>query len=161
MSRRHVLGEYYSRCDAIVSVPVYLGDSKGEMLGYADQGLGHYADAFSFHLPDHICKKLAAGQFTYAFEFKYSERKAAPGRHRRVKINSISLIARQGYEMQSDGRAVGRVSSGTWAPTLEKSLGLALVETGAAAQPLAVVVRGRAVPVRITKIPFHEPVARQ
>ena len=98
LSRRHVLGDYYSRCEAIVSVPVYLDSTKGEMLGYADQGLGHYADAFSFHLPDHISKKLAAGQFTYAFEFNYSERKAAPGRHRRVKLNSISLVTRKGYE---------------------------------------------------------------
>ena len=98
MSRRHVLGDYYSRCDAIVSVPVYLDSSKGEMLGYADQGLGHYADAFSFHVPDDVCKKLSAGYFTYSFEFNYSERKATPGRYRRVKISSISLVARQNYE---------------------------------------------------------------
>jgi hypothetical protein len=98
MSRRHVLGDYYSRCEAIVSVPVYLESSKGEMLGYADQGLGHYADAFSFHVPDDVCKKLSAGYFTYSFEFNYSERKAAPGRFRRVKISSISLIPRQNYE---------------------------------------------------------------
>ena len=98
ISRRHVLGDYYSRCDAIVSVPVYLDNSKGEMLGYVDQGLGHYADAFSFHLPDDICKKLSAGHFTYAFEFNYSEQKAAPGRHRRVTLTSISLITRKNYE---------------------------------------------------------------
>lgn len=98
MSRRHVLGDYYSRCEPIVSVPVYLENSKGEMLGYVDQGLGHYADAFSFHLPDDVCKKLSAGHFTYALEFSYAERKAAPGRHRRVKISSISLIPRKNYE---------------------------------------------------------------
>src|SRR5687768_9362512 len=98
MSRRHVLGDYYSRCEAIVSVPVYLDSSKGEMLGYVDQGLGHYADAFSFHVPDDICKKLSAGHFTYAFEFDYSERKATPGRHRRVKLSSISLVPRKNYE---------------------------------------------------------------
>ena len=98
ISRRHVLGDYYSRCDAIVSVPVYLDDSKGEMLGYVDQGLGHYADAFSFHLPDDVCKKLSSGHYSYAFECSYSERKAAPGRHRRVKIDSFSLIPRKNYE---------------------------------------------------------------
>lgn len=98
MSRRHVLGDYYSRCEAIVSVPVYLDSSKGEMLGYVDQGLGHYADAFSFHVPDDICKKLSAGHFTYSFEFDYSERKATPGRHRRVKLSSISLVPRKNYE---------------------------------------------------------------
>lgn len=98
ISRRHVLGDYYSRCDEIVSVPVHLDSSEGEMLGYADQGLGHYADAFSFHLPDDICKKLSAGFYTFSFEFKYSERNLAPGRHRRVKIHSISLIPRKNYE---------------------------------------------------------------
>jgi len=75
-----------------------LDNSEGEMLGYVDQGLGHYADAFSFHLPDDICKKLSAGHYTYSFEFKYSEPKAAPGRHRSVKISSISLVARKNYE---------------------------------------------------------------
>lgn len=98
ISRRHVLGDYYSRCDAIVSVPVYLNDAEGEMLGYVDQGLGHYADAFSFHLSDDICKKLSTGYFTYSFEFNYSDVKAAAGRHRRVTLNSISLIPRQNYE---------------------------------------------------------------
>jgi hypothetical protein len=98
MSRRHVLGDYYSRCDAIVSVPVYLDSSKGEMLGYADEALGHYADAFSFHVPDDVCKKLSAGFFTYSIEFNYAEKKATPGRYRRVKISSISLIPRQNYE---------------------------------------------------------------
>lgn len=98
ISRRHVLGDYYSRCDAVVSVPVYLNDAKGEMLGHVDQGLGHYADAFSFHVPDDVCKKLSAGYFTYSFEFNYSDTKAAPGRHRRVCLHSISLIPRQNYE---------------------------------------------------------------
>ena len=98
ISRRHVLGDYYSRCEAIASVQVFLENSKGELLGHCDQGLGHYADAFSFHLPDDVCKKLAAGYYTYSFEFNYSERKATPGRHRRVKISSISLVSRKNYE---------------------------------------------------------------
>jgi aminomethyltransferase len=70
-------------------------------------------------------------------------------------------IARQGYEVRAGGRRVGKVTSGTWAPTLEKSLALAIIETPAATQPLAVVVRNREVPVRTVPIPFHEPVARQ
>lgn len=97
MSRRHVLGDLYSRCEAVVSVPVYLDDTAGEMLGYVDEGLGHYADAFSFHLPDDVCKKLSSGYFTFAFDFSYAD--AAPqGSSRKVKLNSISLVARQNYE---------------------------------------------------------------
>jgi len=69
-------------------------------------------------------------------------------------------IARQGYEVHAAGRRVGQVTSGTWSPTLERSLGLALVETAAAAGPLQVVVRGREVPLRTVPIPFHKPVSR-
>jgi hypothetical protein len=98
MSRRHVLGDLYARCESVVSVPVYLDNKEGEMLGYVDQGLGHYADAFSFHLPEEVCKKLSAGYFTFAFELDYSEEKAIPGRNRKVRLSSISLIARQNYE---------------------------------------------------------------
>ena len=98
LSRRHVLGDLYSRCDVITSIPVYLNSSEGEVLGHVDQGLGHYADAFSFHLPDDICKKLSAGYFTYAFYYQFSETAATPGQRRRVQLNSICLIARQNYE---------------------------------------------------------------
>lgn len=101
MSRRHVLGELYSRCEAVVSVPVYLNDAGGEMLGYVDQGLGHYADAFSFHIPDDICRKLSAGYFTFSFDVSYAD--GVPGRSRRVKLNSISLIARQNYSKPGAG----------------------------------------------------------
>lgn len=98
ISRRHVLGDFYSRCDAIENVPVYLNNTEGEVLGYADQSLGHYADAFSFHLSPEICKRLSTGYFSYAFDFGYAEAEAAPGRRRRVKLNSISLVERQSYE---------------------------------------------------------------
>ena len=98
MSRRHVLGDLYPRCEAVVSVPVYLDGTGGEVLGYADQGLGHFADAFSFHLPEEVCKRLSAGYFTFAFDLDYADAGEPPGRGRRVRLNSISLIARQNYE---------------------------------------------------------------
>lgn len=97
-SRRHVLGDLYSRCDAIASIPVYLDSVEGELLGHVDQGLGHYADAFSFHLKSDICKKLSAGHFTYAFSYQYSDRDPQTKGSRRVTLNSICLIARKGYE---------------------------------------------------------------
>lgn len=97
-SRRHVLGDLYSRCDAIESIPVYLGSVEGELLGHVDQGLGHYADAFSFHLQSDVCKKLSAGYFTYAFSYRYSDAAPQPRGQKRVKLDSICLIARQSYE---------------------------------------------------------------
>ena len=109
LSRRHVLGDLYSRCDAITSVPVYLNSVDGEMLGHVDQGLGHYADAFSFHLADDVCKKLSAGFFTYAFDYQYTDGAAVAGQRRKVKLNAIFLIARQNYErpVARSSRAVG------------------------------------------------------
>ena len=98
ISRRHVLGDLYNRCDVISTIPVYLGSVDGEVLGHVDQGLGHYADAFSFHLAGDICKKLSAGFFTFAFDYKYSDEAPAPGRLKRVVLNSICLIARKNYE---------------------------------------------------------------
>jgi hypothetical protein len=97
ITRRHVLGDYYGRCNSIVSIPVYLETTGGEMLGYADECLGHYADAFSFHLSEEVCKKLSAGHFTYSFDFDYC-REAGVSQHRqRIKLNSIILVMRKGY----------------------------------------------------------------
>ncbi len=98
LKRRHVLGDLYSKCDAIVSIPVYLGDEKGEMLGYVDEGLGHYADAFTFHLAEDVCKRLATGHYDYSFNYDFSDPDAAPGRSRRVKLNSICLTGRKPME---------------------------------------------------------------
>ncbi|HYJ91294.1 MAG TPA: hypothetical protein VEV84_08300 [Pyrinomonadaceae bacterium] len=101
LSRRHVLGELYARCDRMADgVPVYLNDATGEKLGFVDESLGKYADAFTFHLSEDVCKKLAGGQFIYSFDYHFSESAAAassPGR-RRIKLISIFLTMRKGYE---------------------------------------------------------------
>lgn len=97
-SRRHVLGDLYGRCDAIDSIPVYLESVEGELLGYVDQGLGHYADAFSFHLDSDVCKKLSTGHFTYAISYGYSENETRVNGQRRIKLDSICLVGRKGYE---------------------------------------------------------------
>jgi hypothetical protein len=96
LSRRHVLGDLYARCDAIESVPVFMDNSEGEMLGYVDESLGHYADAFCFHLSEDVCKKLSAGHFTYSFEYDLADDAEAAAR-RRVKLSRIILTARKGY----------------------------------------------------------------
>ncbi|MCL6522515.1 MAG: glycine cleavage system aminomethyltransferase GcvT [Firmicutes bacterium] len=66
-------------------------------------------------------------------------------------------IARHGYEVFRDGRPAGRVTSGSYAPSLEANLGLALLE-GEAPQPgerLEVEVRGRRVEAEVVKLPFY------
>jgi hypothetical protein len=97
-SRRHVLGDLYSRCDAIESIPVYLESVDGELIGHVDQGLGHYADAFSFHLQGDMCKKLSTGHYTYALSYQYSDDESKINGQRRIKLDSICLIGRKGYE---------------------------------------------------------------
>lgn len=67
------------------------------------------------------------------------------------------VIARSGFEVRSGGVAVGKITSGTFAPTLGRSLALALVQSAAIDAPLAVLVRGREVPVRRVALPFHRP----
>ena len=67
------------------------------------------------------------------------------------------VIARSGAEVHAGGRAVGRVTSGSFAPTLGRSLAMALVRPEAQDVPLAVHVRGRAVPARRVEMPFYRP----
>lgn len=98
LSRRHVLGDLYDRCDAIKeSIPVYLAGEEPLLLGYADESLGHYADAFSFHLDPDTCKKLSGGQFGYTISFDPSDPKAK-GSRGRVRLTAITLTGRKGYE---------------------------------------------------------------
>lgn len=66
-------------------------------------------------------------------------------------------IARQGSLVSRDGRPVGSVTSGTFAPTLGRSLAMASVESSSAvdATPLTVDVRGHAESARIVPLPFY------
>lgn len=101
LSRRHVLGTLYGRCDRMTKdVPVYLNDVEGEKLGFVDESLGRYADAFTFHLSEEICKRLAGGQYTYSFEYHFSEAasRAPLVEKRRVKLISVFLTMRKGYD---------------------------------------------------------------
>ncbi len=67
-------------------------------------------------------------------------------------------IARQGHPVVSEGGTVGIVTSGTWSPTFEKALGLAYVppEMAAPGTPLAIEVRGKALPAVVVEIPFYK-----
>ena len=66
-------------------------------------------------------------------------------------------IPRQGYELQADGRRVGRVTSGTFGPWVNKSIGMGYVQRamGQPGAPLHVEVRGRLHTARIVKLPFY------
>jgi aminomethyltransferase len=67
-------------------------------------------------------------------------------------------IAREGAAVLCEGRAVGRVTTGTFAPTLEKAIAMAYVEPGytAAGTVCAVDVRGKPASARVVPLPFYD-----
>jgi aminomethyltransferase len=66
--------------------------------------------------------------------------------------------AREGCAVLSDGRAVGRVTSGSFAPTLEKPIAMATVEPACAGvgTRLVVDIRGDRAPARVVPLPFYK-----
>lgn len=67
-------------------------------------------------------------------------------------------IARHGYPILKDGAKIGHVTSGTFSPSLEKSIGLGYVasEHAAVGTELAIDIRGRTVHARVVKTPFYQ-----
>lgn len=93
LSRRHVLGELYAKCDEFTEeIPVFIIGEENELIGHVDQCLGHYADALTFHIPDDVCKRLSAGQYTYEFDLDRSTVKG------RVIVRTVFLKPRKPYE---------------------------------------------------------------
>lgn len=64
-------------------------------------------------------------------------------------------IARNGCAVSFQGKEIGAVTTGSYSPTLKKSLGLALVDTGFSGDPFHVLIRGKAVEAAETAIPFY------
>lgn len=64
-------------------------------------------------------------------------------------------IARQGYPVFSGGEKVGAVTSGTFAPSLERSIGLASVKRAHRKEALQVEIRGERLDVETVKLPFY------
>ena len=67
-------------------------------------------------------------------------------------------IAREGATVTAGDRTVGRVTSGTFAPTLNKALAMAYVAPShaAAGTALAVDVRGKAEAAKVVPLPFYK-----
>ena len=90
ISRGRVLGTLNNRCDQVELVPVFLSTDMDTQIGFADQGLGRYADAFSFHLPPEMCKKLSTGQFSFSFGYAH-EKATEQNRKPRITLTYICL----------------------------------------------------------------------
>jgi aminomethyltransferase len=93
-----------------------------------------------------------------------------PGRDRLAKLKEdrarpvrIGLelegkrIAREGATIAASGREVGQVTSGTFAPTLQRSIAMGYIapEHAAPGTPVEVDIRGRAESARVVKLPFY------
>jgi len=67
-------------------------------------------------------------------------------------------IARHGYPVFLDGEATGPVTSGSYAPYLQKNIGLCYLPAAraAAGTPLEIDVRGRNVAARVVPTPFYK-----
>jgi aminomethyltransferase len=67
-------------------------------------------------------------------------------------------IARHDYPLLSEGKVVGKVTSGTMSPTLSKAIALAYVPVNLAkvGQQLEVEIRGKTYPVVVVKRPFYK-----
>jgi aminomethyltransferase len=64
-------------------------------------------------------------------------------------------IARHDHPVRADGEAVGRVTSGTLSPTLNKAIGLALISPGVE-DKFEVVIRDRPVEAHTVALPFYK-----
>jgi aminomethyltransferase len=99
--------------------------------------------------------KLAKGDFVGREALRAL--KSDAGRTRIGLALEGKRIAREGSAVSAAERPVGTVTSGTFSPTLGKSLAMALVDTGVSAEGyrLTVDVRGRAEPARVVPLPFY------
>lgn len=66
-------------------------------------------------------------------------------------------IPRPGFTVLGEGRPIGQVTSGSYAPTLDRNIGLAYLEPAFASpgQAIDVVVRERPLAARVVKLPFY------
>jgi aminomethyltransferase len=84
--------------------------------------------------------------------------KSHPGQARVGLALEGRRIAREGCAVRRDGEIIGRVTSGTFSPTLGRSLAMALVDSTATAPGtrLTVDVRGHDEPAHVTPLPFYK-----
>ncbi len=101
--------------------------------------------------------KLAKGDFIGR---EVLARQAEEGIEKKLAGFELSgrRIARHDYPAVHDGKVVGRVTSGTFAPTLEKSIGLCYlpVELTEPGTRFEVDCRGRAEPATVVPTPFYK-----
>lgn len=66
-------------------------------------------------------------------------------------------IARHGFDVYQEGRAAGKITSGTWSPVLEKSIAMAYLpaERRQGGTAVEIDIRGRREKAAVVKLPFY------
>jgi aminomethyltransferase len=84
-------------------------------------------------------------------------KREGPSRRLRGLVLEGKGVIRHGYELYVDDEHVGEVTSGSWAPTLEESIGLGYIDIAYADEPkVEIQIRKRRVPAKVTKKPFYK-----
>ena len=89
--------------------------------------------------------------------------RAEPPRAVRVGLELASRrVARQGAAVFAGGQRIGQVTSGSFSPTLQKSIAMAYLAPDSAkpGTEVAVDVRGRLEPAMVTPLPFYRRSAK-
>jgi glycine cleavage system T protein (aminomethyltransferase) len=86
-----------------------------------------------------------------------AKQKADGPKRRIVGLVVEGGVARHGHDVTSDGKVVGKVTSGTFGPTVAQNIALAYVPTelSKVGTALAVRIRDKDVPATVVKTPFY------
>ncbi len=104
-------------------------------------------------------------RFVYFKKPDFISREALWKKHKEgtdVKLVGFEMvgrgIARTGYPILKDGEKVGYVTTGSFAPTLDKNLGMGFVKTALTEldTEFDVEIRGRGVKAKVCKMPFYK-----
>jgi hypothetical protein len=94
IKRRYILGKLADKCDTISKIPVYLNDKSSEPIGFADESMGRYADAFLFHLPEDVCKRLSTNGYDLEIDYDVSNQEDKTAKSERITLNYIILVSK-------------------------------------------------------------------
>jgi aminomethyltransferase len=128
-------------------LPLY-GNELAENITPLEAGLGIFVklDKEDFNGKDALAKQKAAGAPRKTIGFEMIGRG----------------IPRSHYPVLTDGKEIGFVTSGSFSPTLNKNIGLALIkaEAGAIGNEIEIVIRNKGVTAKIIKTPFYQREAK-
>ena len=125
------------------ALPLY-GQELSEDITPLEAGLGRFVKLGKDHF---IGREALAVQY-----------RDGPGRRLAGFEMSDRGVPRSGYEVLREGGKTGHVTSGGFAPTLKKNVGMALIEASHASlgSGIDIVIRDRALKAKIIKLPFYD-----